>query len=1094
MSIRDLVTTTNKLQYKEICSALIDRFGVKQSAKWDSVLPNEQQQTLFGGEVLRLISEHPTLASQKEIRPICLMKGELSQLLFFYIQLKDEKLPKSVIERIARKFVGGAAADRYIIWFFGNKAADILKIVISGKEGKKIKLKTLTLEAGQWFKTYDYILSEVERRFNTDGLFQDFKEASGLWKALWEAFDISIVNKKFYAEIKAVFDALTKEELPKCKGLLTNDQDRVQFAIRLIGRIIFCWFLKRKGIVTGEVMSSRAVEAEQNYYRDILEPLFFDVFNTPLNERKKDLPESIKNYPFLNGGLFEPQHQDHKGNWALNISNNWFINFFNNTLERYNFTVDENSAASSEIAIDPEMLGRIFENLLAEQNPETGESARKSTGSYYTPREIVDFMVEESLIAYLKTLKGGQNDVMLYPLSKGAQALPDDAIEDFVHTGSLPDSLKPHSKELFERLNSIKVLDPACGSGAFPISMLQKLAGLKHQLAGNESPYNIKLKTIENSIYGVDIQPMATELSRLRCWLSLIVDEDPKDIKPLPNLDFKFVTANSLIDLGYDEFLQDVESGKIGKMFLGDFLRDMDALKAVRQKYFEPSLRQKEKDKLKKDFNATKDDLFKMSLELIKQRLLDAEFANKVTGWDPFDDSKSAPFFNKSWMFGVEDGFDLVIANPPYIRHEAIKPIKPQLSKRFGKFYCGTADIYTYFYKAGIDSLRPSGHLCFIAPNKFMRAGYGKNTRTLLTTEATPKLIIDFCELPVFEAGTDPAVILVGKSVPSKDVKLTAAIIKTASEIERVSEVVDERGFRINVGDLSNDGWTLELGNVLALMEKLRKAGKPLREYVQGRFYRGILTGLNEAFVINEETKTKLIAEDPKSAELIKPWLDGHDILKWRGAWNNRYVIAIASSANKRWPWSLEKTEQKAREIFKKTYPTIYKHFIQSEEKLIKRDDQGKFWWELRSCSYYEEFDQPKLVFNETSKELHAYVDYEKVFINKTGFIIVCPDNEYLLGILNSRLMDYYFRHNFPAWGDPWKGGRVQFRKDRMVMIPVAEAAASQKAGIIKLVETILADPKSSDVSSLETEINIMVYALYGLTPEEIAIVEGKKY
>ena len=175
MTIKEVVTRAVGLPYKELCSALIECFGVRQPVKWDGVLPHAEQQTLFRGEVLRLISDHPTLANQKEIRPVCLMKGELSQLLFFYVQLKDENLPKAAIERIARKFVGGAAADKYIIWFFGSKTADVLKIVIPGKEGKKIRLKTLALEAGQWFKTYDYILSEVERKFKTGGLFQQFK-------------------------------------------------------------------------------------------------------------------------------------------------------------------------------------------------------------------------------------------------------------------------------------------------------------------------------------------------------------------------------------------------------------------------------------------------------------------------------------------------------------------------------------------------------------------------------------------------------------------------------------------------------------------------------------------------------------------------------------------------------------------------------------------------------------------------------------------------------------------------------------------------------------------------------------------------------
>jgi len=624
MNIKDLVTNTNKLPYKELCTTLIQKFGVKQPVNWESVLPHQQQQqqqqqqqALFGGEILRLIADHPTLATQKEIRPICLMKGDMSQLLFFYVQLKDNKLPKAIIERITRKFIGGSA-DRHIIWFFSNKEAEILKIVISGKEGKKIKLKTLPLEAGQWFKTYDFILDEVNRRFDKYYLFPSLKEPSELWKSLWEAFDTSIVNKKFYIEIKAVFDALTKEELPKCKSILVNEHDRIQFAIRLVGRILFCWFLKRKGIINDDVLSAKAVGTQNNYYRNLLEKLFFGVLNTPENEREQGIPDLMKYYPFLNGGLFEPHDNDYKGNWILQISNDWFTNFFSNTLERYNFTVDENSSVSAEIAIDPEMLGRIFENLLAEQNPDTGQSARKSTGSYYTPREIVDYMVEESLIAYLKT-----NPTNL-SLRAEDEAIPN-AIEDFVHTTTISEDLKPHSKELLNHLNAIKILDPACGSGAYPISMLQKIVELKHRLDAQTSLYELKLKTIENSIYGVDIQPMATELSRLRCWLSLIVDEYSKNIRPLPNLDFKFVTANSLIELGYDKFVQKAklgQKGQTGRMFLTEYFKKMDELRTVRQKYFDMAINQKEKDKLKKEFNNTKHDIYKISLELIKQKLL----------------------------------------------------------------------------------------------------------------------------------------------------------------------------------------------------------------------------------------------------------------------------------------------------------------------------------------------------------------------------------------------------------------------------------------------------------------------------------------
>jgi adenine-specific DNA-methyltransferase len=1101
MNIRELISNTGKLPYKELCSALIERFGVKQTVKWDSVLPHEQQQSLFGGEILRLMSDHPTLANQKEIRPICLMKGELSQLLFFYVQLKDEKLPKATIERIARKFVGGAAADRYIIWFFGNKTADVLKIVISGKEGKKIRLKTLALEAGQWFKTYDYILSEVERKFNTGGLFQQFKEPSGLWKAVWDAFDISIVNKKFYAEIKAIFDALTKEDLPKCKGILTNDQDRVQFAIRLIGRIIFCWFLKRKGIIANDVLSSRAAESQQNYYRDLLELLFFDVFNTPLNERRKDLPDPIKNYPFLNGGLFEPQHQDHKGNWVLNISNSWFINFFNNTLERYNFTVDENSAASSEIAIDPEMLGRIFENLLAEHNPETGESARKATGSYYTPREIVDFMVEESLIAYLKTMPVNIDEAALYPLSKGIKPLSDEAIEDFVHTGTLPDALKPHSKELLDKLNAIKVLDPACGSGAFPISMLQKLAGLKQQLDPKTTPYDLKLKTIEDSIYGIDIQPMATELSRLRCWLSLIVDEDPKDIKPLPNLDFKFVTANSLIDLGYDEFILKVETGKMGSLFLTNFIKDLDALKAVRQKYFEPSLHQKEKDKLKKEFNTIKDDLFRMSLELIKQRLLDAEFANKITGWDPFDDSNPAPFFNKSWMFGLENGFDVVIGNPPYIKEYTHRKAFDGI--RNSPYYQGKMDIWYLFACKYLDNLKgKAGVLTFIATNNWVTNAGASKLRNKIVKDGQILKLIDFGSYKIFESADIQTMILLCKHRNAKDnyildyrhIKdkqanfddvLDALLNNSNPKNEYLKSVFSRKGFE-GKPFLFSAGHIEDILNKIASkanfkLDECKEVANGIdvhQDYVNKASKKVLGDRVNIGdgiYNLSEAEKTKL-GFTKKELELIKPFYTTEELHRYYGNHRNTTWVIYTDSSFK-YPQNIT------------PYPSIKRH-LDCFQAVITSDN--KPYGLHRSREEYF-FKGEKIVsLRKCAKPAFTYTDFD-CYVSQTFYVIKSTriDLKYLTGLLNSKLIAFWLKHK-----GKMQGHQYQIDKEPILGLPILKATVQNEKKISSLVDQILSlkqNNPSADATALEQEIDQMVYKLYDLTPEEIAIVEGKR-
>lgn len=1091
MNIKEIVSNAGTLPYRELCTALIDRFAVKQPVNWESVMPYAVQQSLFGGEILRLISDHPTLANQKEIRPVCPMKGEISQLLFFFVQLKDEKLSRTVIERITRKFVSGVAADRYIIWFFGNKNADALKIVISGKEGKKIRLKTLTLEAGHWFKTYDYILGEVERRFNTGGLFQSFKEPSVLWKAVWEAFDISIVNKKFYAEIKGVFDALTKEELPKCKGVLTNEKERVQFAIRLIGRVIFCWFLKRKDIISDDVLSSKAVQSTPNYYRSLLEPLFFDVFNTPHNERRKELPDSIKDCPFLNGGLFEPQRQDCKDNWSLYITNNWFEGFFNNTLEKYNFTVDENTAASAEIAIDPEMLGRIFENLLAEQNPETGESARKATGSYYTPREIVDFMVEESLIAYLKTI----------PLQ--------DVVEDFVHTGTLPEALKTHSKELLEKLNTVKVLDPACGSGAFPISMLQKLVALKQQLvsdAGDNKLYDIKLKTIENSIYGVDIQPMATELSRLRCWLSLIVDEDTKDIKPLPNLDFKFVTANSLIDLGYDEFIDKVETGKGKGLFLHPFKDKLNELRNVRQKYFAQSMNQKDKDNLKKEFNTIKDDLFKMSLDLIKQKFIDTEFANKINKWNPFDDSEAAPFFNKEWMFGVENGFDVVIANPPYIR---IQTIDKKLVSYFNAQYKSSTksyDIYVLFDELGFRLLNKGGAFAYIQPNKFMQADYGVGLRGLFIKERAVYKIINFGDSQIFDNATTYTCLLFMRKIENASVSYIE--FKAGQAIELIKQLEYESNdprilkAAISYNDLDETTWNFGSQDEITARSKLGKMGEKLGN-ISNKTFQGIVTSADPVYVVEELERPQngLVKVFSKATQkeyiletaILKPLLKGSDI--------HRYSIKT-QKYRVLFPYMLQggKVGLISQDTFARQYKKAWTYLKENEDKLRGREN-GKMdhdkWHAYVYPKNLDQFEQPKILIQVLANQASMTVDLEGKYYfvgggNAGGYGLTIKeeyglDLRYILALLNSRLLDKLLQ----SFSSQFRGGYFSYAKRYIEQLPIKIAHQDTQTKIVKIVNQILNSQDEAERWHLEKEIDEIVYEIYGLSEEDAKVIVG---
>ena len=245
---------------------------------------------------------------------------------------------------------------------------------------------------------------------------------------------------------------------------------------------------------------------------------------------------------------------------------------------------------------------------------------------------------------------------------------------------------------------------------------------------------------------------------------------------------------------------------------------------------------------------------------------------------------------------------------------------------------------------------------------------------------------------------------------------------------------------------------------------------------MQGRFYRGILTGFNDAFVIDAATRERLIEEDPNSAELIKPWVNGHEILKWRCAWSNEYLLWVP------WHFPIEK------------FPAVYAHLQRFKDDLSRRPEvkDGRYEWYVLGrygAEYHHEFPNKKIVYNETSKELHAYIDTEGRVINKTGFIILCDDEEYVLGIMNSLLMDYYYRHEFPTWGDPWKGGRVQFRGDRMSAVTIAAATPEQKSPITQRVQTILANPSSPDVPRLEAEIDELVFDLYNLTKTERQLV-----
>jgi hypothetical protein len=378
--------------------------------------------------------------------------------------------------------------------------------------------------------------------------------------------------------------------------------------------------------------------------------------------------------------------------------------------------------------------------------------------------------------------------------------------------------------------------------------------------------------------------------------------------------------------------------------------------------------------------------------------------------------------------------------------------------------------------------LNASGHLCFISPNKFFRAGYGKNLRYDLAKNKTIRILVDFGELPVFEAGTDPAILLAG-NYEAKDHVVTA-----------VRATVQKEGFTIPQDSLSPEGWTLESGSRLYLLKKLKETGTPLSRFVEGRFYYGIKTGFNSAFVIDDATRKALNAEDRGSAKIIQPWLRGKDIKRWYADWQRLYVINIQSSANMTWPWShvAPDDEDKAERIFKREFPAIFRHLKKWKTQLKNRDDQGRFYWELRSCAYSEDFLEPKIIYADIAKMMRASLDTTGFVCANTMYIIP-TDNLLLLGILNSRLFDWYARSTFQALGNPWQGGRMRFIAQYMGHVPIATAEASVRKAMEHLVNKIITAKKNdptADVSRIEAEIDQIVYKLYDLTSDEIVIVD----
>jgi len=653
-----------------------------------------------------------------------------------------------------------------------------------------------------------------------------------------------------------------------------------------------------------------------------------------------------------------------------------------------------------------------------------------------------------------------------------------------------------------------------------------------------ETLFHEKQTIIENCLFGVDINPNSVKICRLRLWIELLKNayyRPTGELETLPNIDINIKCGNSLIsrfalDSDIKKALKkskwSIDSYRLAVMTYRNSQskeekRAMERMINSIKNDFESEIAANDKRLLK--LNKVKGELF----ALTTQTSLFEKTKNEKTIWNrqvkeltdtmtyletEIEEIRSNKIYENAfeWRFEFPEvlnvegdfiGFDVIIGNPPYIRQEELTNIKTHLQSNYETFV-GTADLYVYFVERGMNLLKNKGSFIYILPNKWMRAGYGSKLRNWVK-QFTINSIVDFGDLPVFDEATTYPCLCAIKKTKSDSNSLSAAIANTLTFPNGIDMYINEIKFEVNQGQLLDSGWLLVNETVQNLVQKIKAVGKPLSEYVEGKIFYGIKTGYNEAFVIDELTKNKLIGEDSKSKELIKPFLAGKEIKRYCQPENKNWLIMIPKgfTIKKNLPENDPNhlaepvprygflSDKFAWHWFSENYPAIANHLLPFKQKAEIRTDKGDFWWELRACDYYGEFEKQKIIYPNICKQPEFIFDKSNVYTNQKCFIIASSDL-YLLGILNSRLIFYLFKNVLPKLrGDFYEPSYV-YLKD----FPIAEAENERKEKIISIVSEVIANKEQEtkkDTTLLESKIDQLVYQLYGLTEEEIKIVEN---
>ena len=981
----------------------------------------------------------------RSIKQIGMMYVDVEPLLIFDVTVSNRVMMERNRVNIQRliRMVMDSFSCAFMLFHYENDTRWDWRFTFCHKKGNK--------EESTDSKRYTFLLGPDQScRTAADNFMALYdKRASLAIKDIEDAFNVEALSKEFFGKYKAQYEAFVNYMVDPANGMrqdfIDTDFDQTGMAAdkirnreekpirdyvkKLLGRIVFLHFLQKKGwlgVPAGKewgrgdrdfmlhLFENASDKQKDNFLDDVLYGLFVKGLDLNRSDKGDIYDTMVKGFrncriPYLNGGLFERDEQDDNST----VFPAEYFHSLLTMLSQYNFTIDENDPNDAEVGVDPEMLGRIFENLLEDN---------KDKGAFYTPKEIVQYMCRESLIAYLQTDQRKEDR---------------ERIRQFVTTHDV-EQLGDLKEDIDQKLIDVKICDPAIGSGAFPMGLLRELYFCRSAIEPNivENAANIKRHIIQNNIYGVDIERGAVDIARLRFWLSLIVDE--KTPEALPNLDFKIMQGNSLLEQYKGVDLSTMTEKKVGA---GEGITLFDNMLDVYRKNL--------RDKLAEYYACPEHDkkvqLRKEIADIVKQELVEQVIH---IDFEDLDLSANSQFFLwHTWFHDVfsrpsKEGFDIVIGNPPYIDSETMTNVMPKLREQYSQiFTCakGNWDMFVVFVEMGINLCWSGGIYSFILPNKLIAAKYTSKLREKIVINDIIE-IRDYSRLPVFiNAAVYPCTIVGHKTLSKNGNNLSRFIVmRTVKEIERENSTLQEI--------IGSEYWDVFFRSEIEF--------SIIKKFLAHKTILSDKWNVIGSATVAEAYKLKKVLYDAKKGSSSLKVINTGTIDPYKSLWGIKSMQYIKE---------------------KYQYPRV----SQSDLMTISK-------------RRYNQAMSNKIIVAGMSSRIEAVYDDGETLGGKSTTIIMGDDLRFLLGLLNSKLVS--FAINILYNSIKMAGGYLNIGTREIENIPIPITSPVVQHSIESLVDGILekiCENTQMDSSNLENEIDGLVYSLFGLSEDEIKIVES---